>query len=112
MACDTTTASTTGLLKPPTLMATLDPGGEGVDGNGDDGDDGGVMVEPPQWSEDAVSTFEGLDLDLLPRLIDGAAPGPVGEISRDMIQALNLPECLGGVPVFHGGVVHQVEHVG
>ena len=88
VSCDTTTASTTGILQPPTLI-----GGGGGGGGG---------VEPPRWAEDVVSLFDALDPSMLPRLIDGATPAPVGDISRETMEALRLPECLVGVPVFHG----------
>jgi xylulokinase len=90
-ACDTTTASTTGLLAPPTLRLRKEGEGGGVAG-----------VEPPRWAEAGVASFEGLDPRLLPRLVDGAAPAPVGVISREVLAALNLPRSLAGVPVFHG----------
>lgn len=86
VVCDPTTASTTGLLAPPTRTAA----GE---------------VEAPRWAEDAVRSLnENLDPSLLPSLLRGATPGPVGTVSRVTLESRlrHLPSVLVGTPVFHG----------
>ena len=82
-ACDPTTASTTGLLTPPRLSRA------------------GTVPEPT-WAVESIGAFDGVDPNLLPRLVNGAAPAPIGEVSRSTTDALNLPASLVGVPVFHG----------
>ena len=82
-ACDPTTASTTGLLTPPRLS------GDGT-------------VPAPTWAVESIGAFEGVDPSLLPRLVNGAAPAPIGEVSKSTADALDLPASLVGVPVFHG----------
>jgi len=116
--CDPTTASTTGLLIPPTMQCAAlvvddgaplpvdkAPGGGGISVGGDllsatqliyDSSEGGVGrggayeggVELPRWSVAAVSSFEGLDAGLLPRLVEGSAPAPVGVVARGVLASL------------------------
>ena len=77
-ACDPTTASTTGLLAagPPSSAA--------------------------RWAKEACGLFPGVDPALLPPLLRGFAPPPVGEVSGKAAETLRLPRNLEGVPVFHG----------
>lgn len=75
-ACDPTTASTTGLLA----------AGEGS----------------ARWAKEACGLFEGVDPALLPPLLRGFAPPPVGEVSEKTAERMRLPRNLERVPVFHG----------
>lgn len=78
VACDVTTASTTGLLGPD------------------------IYQQETTWAHDAIDEIDGINSSLLPPLIEGVAPGPVGKISSNTIHKLNLPKSLTNVPVFHG----------
>ena len=75
-ACDPTTASTTGLLTPPTLSRD------------------GTMPPEPTWAVESIGAFDGVDPSLLPRLVNGASPAPIGEVSSSTVQGLNLPASL------------------
>ena len=57
VACDPTTASATGLLSPPALGAS------------------------PRWAEDVLRLFPEIDSTLLPNLLTGETPDPVGTVS-------------------------------
>lgn len=78
-ACDPTTASTTGLL-------AAGPSG----------------ASDARWATEACGRFRGVDPELLPPLLLGFAPPPVGEVSARTAEALGLPRNLERVPVFHG----------
>ena len=79
-ACDPTTASTTGLLAAgPSETETS-----------------------ARWAKEACGRFPGVDPALLPPLVLGFAPPPVGEVSSRTAEALKLPRNLERVPVFHG----------
>ena len=75
-ACDATTASTTGLLA----------AGEGS----------------ARWAKEACGLFPGVDPALLPPLLRGFAPPPVGKVSKKAAERMRLPRNLERVPVFHG----------
>ena len=87
VACDPTTASTTGLLTPVTAST-----------------DGDVLA--PRWAlasdENVRRAFPEIDPEMLPDLIVGAAPDPVGEVSAAAAERLGLAPSFAGVPVFHG----------
>jgi len=44
--------------------------------------------QPARWSEAAIGEFPGLDVGLLPRLLEGAAPAPVGTVAAAAAEAL------------------------
>ena len=87
VACDPTTASTTGLLTPVTAST-----------------DGDVLA--PRWAlasdENVRRAFPEIDPEMLPDLIVGSAPDPVGEVSAAAAERLGLAPSFAGVPVFHG----------
>ena len=77
-ACDPTTASTTGLLA------------------------AGPSSTDARWAAETCGLFPGVDPALLPPLLLGFAPPPVGEIAPRTADTLQLPANLKRVPVFHG----------
>lgn len=77
-ACDPTTASTTGLLSPPELGAS------------------------PRWAEEVVRLFPEIDASMLPDLLTGESPDPVGAVSARAAEALGVASTFAGTPVYHG----------